>query len=126
MKHSRGSVVRLQQGVTYLGVLLLIALLGATAGGYATLATATLRQEKRLDYVAAADEIDAAILQYAQRSPGTTKQYPKALADLLNDARAAGVQRYLRQIPVNPYTGKREWALVRDAQGAILGVLRGR
>ncbi len=48
-------------------------------------------------------------------------QYPATLDDLLRDNRVPGIQRHLRQVFVDPITGKAEWGVVRVA-GRIVGV----
>jgi hypothetical protein len=41
---------------------------------------------------------------------------------LLKDARVPGLRRHLRQVYADPLTGKKEWGLVTDNQGFIVGV----
>jgi len=41
---------------------------------------------------------------------------------LLRDPRVPGVRRHLRRIYADPLTGNRDWAVVRDGQGFIIGI----
>ncbi|SEL57693.1 hypothetical protein SAMN05216359_111115 [Roseateles sp. YR242] len=49
------------------------------------------------------------------------RQYPTTLEDLLRDNRVPGIKRHLRQVFVDPVTGKAEWGLMRVG-GRIVGV----
>jgi hypothetical protein len=44
------------------------------------------------------------------------------LQDLVEDRRYITVERHLRKIYVDPITGKRDWGLITDVNGAIVGV----
>lgn len=63
-----------------------------------------------------------AIGLYYERSPGSSKQYPQKLEDLLPDERYLAVQRYLRTMYRDPMTGRREWGFVPAPGGGIMGV----
>lgn len=59
-----------------------------------------------------ADAVRTAIAAYYQRqSLAGAPQLPRSLSDLGADA-----------LPVDPWTGRADWAPVRDAQGAVIGV----
>lgn len=64
----------------------------------------------------------------APGQPGTlgavqagARQYPATLDELLQDPRTPGITRHLRQVFVDPMTGKAEWGLVRVG-GRIVGI----
>jgi type II secretory pathway pseudopilin PulG len=111
-------VVR-QRGFTYLTALFMVAII---AGGLAlagevwdTLA----KREKEAELLFAGNQYRKAIERYFVSGP--QRQYPRALEDLLKDARRPGTERYLRRLYPDPITGK-EWALVKAPDGGILGV----
>lgn len=63
-----------------------------------------------------------AIGLYYERTPGTVKQYPKKLDDLLEDKRQTSLARYLRKIYIDPLTASQKWGLVPGPDGTIMGV----
>lgn len=111
-----------QRGFTFLGVLLAVALLsvGLTATSEVWYTTAQRQRAEQGRWVA--QEFVTAIGSYYESGPGGVKRFPNQLEDLLEDRRSSGVRRHLRQIYLNPYTGKREWELVPAAGGGFSGV----
>lgn len=111
-----------QEGFTYLGLLLAIALmgLGLSAASEVWTKTAERQREEQLKWVGA--QFVQAIASYYLASPGLMKRYPIGIEDLLADKRFHYVVRHLRQIYVNPVTGKIDWELLRSPDGGIVGV----
>ena len=64
----------------------------------------------------------AAIGAYVDASPGTVKQAPRELAELLWDRRFVRLQRHLRQLYDDPLRPGQPWQVLRDADQRILGV----
>ena len=79
--------------------------------------TSTAR-EKEAELLFVGHQYRKAIERYYLSGP---QQYPRALADLLKDARRPGTERHLRKLYADPVTGK-EWGLVKAPDGGILGV----
>lgn len=77
-------------------------------------------KERRL--IAAAEEIVTALKACRDGSPGTAKDFPMALNDLMRDPRMLSDTRYLTTLPVDPITQKQEWGLVKNQNGQIVGV----
>ena len=114
--------IRSQEGFTYIGVLLAVALIGtqlALAGVVWSFAQAR-QKERELLFVG--DQFRAAISQYYLNPKGPQKEYPRRLEDLLKDPRYPGTIRHLRKIYADPITGKKKWGLVRLPNGGIVGV----
>ena len=44
------------------------------------------------------------------------------MQDLIEDRRYITIERHLRKIYVDPITGRPDWGLIKDANGAIVGV----
>lgn len=112
-----------QAGFTYVGVIVLVAIIGLV--GAATLRVGTLMQraaaeEELLEIGAAFSE---ALRSYAAATPKGQPTHPQNLGDLLKDPRFPGVKRHLRKLFVDPITGTQEWGLltVGDGKGGILG-----
>jgi type II secretory pathway pseudopilin PulG len=106
------------QGFAYLALLFIVAIMGAGLAlvGEAWHTAAMRDKEAELLYVG--DQYRKAIEHYYLAGP---RQYPRALEDLLKDARKPGTERYLRQLYPDPITGK-DWVLVRAPDGGIAGV----
>ncbi len=114
--------IRSQEGFTYIGVLLAIALIGtqlALAGVVWSFAQ-TRQKERELLFVGG--QFRTAISQYYLNPKGPQKEYPRRLEDLLKDPRYPGTVRHLRKIYADPITGKKRWGLVRLPNGGIIGV----
>jgi type II secretory pathway pseudopilin PulG len=114
--------MRTQRGFTYLGVLLAIALLGIglVAASEVWMTTAKRQRIEQLDWVG--QQYVQAIGSYYESSPGSVKTFPKSLEDLLEDRRVSFVRRHLRQLYVNPLTGKLDWELIEAPAASIRGV----
>ncbi|MBI5314677.1 MAG: type II secretion system protein [Nitrospirae bacterium] len=114
--------IRSQEGFTYIGVLLAVALIGvqlALAGVVWSFAQ-TRQKERELLFVGG--QFRTAISQYYLNPKGPQKEYPRRLEDLLKDPRYPGTVRHLRKIYADPITGKKRWGLVRLPNGGIIGV----
>lgn len=64
----------------------------------------------------------AALGSYAVATPPGLSSRPRELADLLRDDRGPAPRQHLRRLYVDPMTGKPDWAVVRAADGGIVGV----
>lgn len=99
-------------GFTYLGVIILVAIIGLV--GAATLKVDALMRraaaERELLETGAA--FSAALRSYADATPRGQPQQPPSLQELLKDPRFPGVRRHLRKIFVDPITGTAEWGIV--------------
>lgn len=111
-----------QRGFTYLGVLFLVAAMGAVLASAGTIWHTARQHEKERELLYIGAQFRKAIRQYREQSPGEVKQYPGTLDNLLEDRRHAVVRRHLRKVFVDPMTGKAEWGLLQADQGGIWGV----
>ena len=100
-----------------------IAILIAAVAFAALLATGLetyLNQERRL--VAAGHEIVVALEAYRTASPGSAKELPRDLSELLHDPRMLADKGYLTALPVDPVTQKQEWGVIKNPAEQIIGV----
>ena len=112
-----------QGGLTYIVLLLAIALHGAVLAAAGSVWHTAQKREKERELLFIGDQFRRAIRAYAQTGPGIKGQLPKTLDELLLDPRFPGTKRHLRKIFVDPVTWKAEWGLVRTPDGnGILGV----
>jgi len=118
-----GRVYR-NHGFTYLGLLIMIAIIGVTSA--ATLQVGSIAQrraaEEELLIIGAA--FQEALASYANAAPDKSqKTGPASLQDLLKDPRYPNGRRHLRKIYPDPITGTEEWGTVLSADGnSIIGI----
>ena len=108
-------------GFTYIGLLLCIAILGLSLSAFSICMHYQVRSEKEKQLLFVGGEFRSAINSYYDNSPSGVKAYPLSLQDLLLDKRVPSIRRHLRQVYLDPITGKDDWCYVRQ-QGHIIGV----
>ena len=108
-------------GFTFLGLLILIVIIGAGLAATGTLFSHAAQREKERELLFVGHEFRDAIESYYRRSPGTPA-YPKSLDDLVDDKRFPMPQHHLRRIYADPMTGKPDWLPVEAPGGGIMGV----
>lgn len=111
-----------QQGLTYLGVLLAVAILGTALAATGTVWRTARLQDNEKELLFVGNEFRKAIERYYLRSPGGAQQYPPSLEALIQDPRFPSIERHLRKIYRDPITDRNEWGLVKAPQGGIAGV----
>jgi type II secretory pathway pseudopilin PulG len=111
-----------QAGFTYVGVLILIAIMGIMAAAAGDLWRTERKRETEAELLFVGHQYRQAIGRYYDQSPGRVKTFPGRLQDLLQDPRTPGMKRHLRKLFVDPVTGSEEWGLVKGPAGEILGV----
>lgn len=114
--------MRAQRGFTYLGLLLAIALLGIGLAAASEVWTTTAQRQRleQLDWVG--QQYVQGIGSYYESSQGAAKSFPLALDDLIEDRRAPFVRRHLRQLYVNPISGRLDWEVVEASGKGIRGI----
>lgn len=112
-------------GFTYIGLLILIAVLGIGLAGTGVVFSRQAQRAKETELLFAGDQIRHAIARYYQKSPAGAKRLPETLEDLLLDQRYPATQRYLRRVYRDPMIGTKAWELVRAPDGGIIGVHSG-
>lgn len=110
-----------QRGFTYLGMLILVAIMGFGLAGFAELYSHAAQREKERELLFIGSQFRNAIESYYNKSPGA-KVYPQKLDDLVEDKRFPMPQHHLRRVYRDPMTGKAEWGLVDAPGGGIMGV----
>ena len=114
--------MRRQTGVAYIGLLLMIAMIGIVAGTAADVYQQTRQRSREKELLWIGDQYRKAIASYMAASPGGAQTYPPKLEELLLDPRFPGVRRHLRRIYPDPMTGKANWELIMAPEGGIAGV----
>lgn len=110
------------RGYTYVGVLLLLALIGLASA--LTVSVGALMQqrsnEEELLFVGA--QYANAFRTYSEATPAGQRPFPAKLEELLRDPRYPGIRRHLRRMYVDPITGASEWGHVAAPGGGLMGV----
>ena len=110
------------KGFTYLGLLFALALAGVALALAGVMWHTTARRAKEQQLLFAGSAIRDALIHYYRRSPGGMREFPRTLQDLVEDRRYITVERHLRKIYDDPQTGKRDWGLITNESGRIVGV----
>lgn len=122
MALKQSPAIRSNAGFTYIGLLILIAIMGVTLATIGTFWRTTQQRVKEQQLLFIGNQFGQAITAYYQNTPSGAVQFPKKLEDLLLDKRYPNTTRYLRKIFADPVTGTRQWGLIKGADGSIIGV----
>ena len=105
-------------GFTYIGLLLLVAMMGLALTQAAAMWHTTQQRDREEELLFVGSQFRTAIARF-YAAGGT---YPQQLEDLVKDPRYPGVRRFLRKIYRDPITGGTEWGLFKLGEGRIAGV----
>ncbi len=111
-----------ERGFTYIGVLVIVALMGIALASAGEVWHTMQKREKEQELLFVGHQFRLALKRYADHTPGKARRAPLKLAELLQDPRHPGIQRYLRKIFPDPVTGRPEWGLITGPGGEIYGV----
>jgi type II secretory pathway pseudopilin PulG len=108
-----------QRGVTYLALLLAVALVSGVLAASAQLWSTVQRREREAQLLWVGEQYRRALAAYAAAGDG---RYPQRLEDLIEDPRSAAKRRHLRRLYQDPVTRSADWALLRDERGGIVAL----
>ncbi len=111
-----------ENGFTYLGLLVIILLMGIVLAAAADVWNTSVKRDKEQELLFVGNQIRQAIKAYYEHTPPMATRYPAKLEDLLKDPRYPSTQRYLRKIYLDPINGSITWELVKGPGGEILGI----
>ena len=104
-------------GFTYLGLLILIAIIGIATQTTLILGMVMKRRIAEEQLLAIGKEFGNAFESYANTSAPGRPRYPVSLQDLLKDPRSPTIRRHLRKIYIDPLTGDDQWGEVPAIPG---------
>lgn len=110
-----------QRGFTYVGLLIIVMIMGAGLAATGTFFSHAAQREKERELLFVGHQFRAAIASYYRRSPGASA-YPKTLAELVEDKRFPMPQHHLRRLYADPMTGLPDWVVVEAPGGGVIGV----
>ena len=112
-----------QRGFTYLGLIILVAVLGLVGAAGLKLGSLLQRQAAEQALLDIGAQFSDALYSYAAATPPGLPQQPESLAELLRDPRVPQLRRHLRKLFVDPMTGRAEWGLLyQPGSHRIIGV----
>jgi type II secretory pathway pseudopilin PulG len=109
-------------GFTYIGVLVMVALMGIALAAAGQVWHTMQRRDKERELLFIGQQFRLALDRYARNTPAKGVRAPLHLDELLEDPRHPDVRRYLRKIYLDPMTGRADWGLVTGPAGEIHGV----
>ena len=99
-------------GFTYLGLIILVAILGLVGAAGLKMGSLLQRNATEQALLDIGAQFSDALGSYAAATPAGQPQQPPSLKQLLNDPRFPATRRHLRQIFVDPITGKADWGVI--------------
>ncbi len=118
--HARRAPAGSERGFAYVGVLVLIAVIGVGLMQAGLVWSKQRQRERETELLFIGSQIRLAIERYYRAPPGS--QYPRSLDALVEDKRSPSVQHHLRRLYADPMTGKPDWGIVKAPDGGIIGV----
>jgi type II secretory pathway pseudopilin PulG len=107
------------RGFTYIGLLILVVLIGLMLAAAGEVASTAARREREAQLLWVGHEYRAAIGRYWNQR----RAYPQSLQELLGNSPDTPVQvRYIRRLYPDPMTNAVDWVLVPAPGGGIMGV----
>jgi type II secretory pathway pseudopilin PulG len=118
-----GKALRREGGFTYLGLIILVAVIGLVGAATLKIDALLRRAQAEKELLETGAAFSEALRTYAEATPKGQPTQPPSLQELLKDPRFPGVRRHLRKIFVDPMTGKAEWGIVWANPGDRRGVV---
>jgi type II secretory pathway pseudopilin PulG len=114
---------RNRSGFSYLGVLILVAVMSVALIGTGRYWSTIIKRELEAELLFRGGEIRDAIASYYDNPPnGQNKTYPRHFSDLLKDPRYPNIKRHLRKRYSEPMSHGGDWVYILDATQRIKGV----
>jgi hypothetical protein len=110
-----------QGGYLLVVMMFALALFGVGLATVGQWTSEIVRRDQEAQLLRSGTEVVAAIGSYFKASPGAFK-LPTSWDDLLEDRRFIGTVRHLRRVPVDPFSHRAEWTIVRDSRGSMIGI----
>lgn len=110
-------------GFTYLGLLILMAIIGIASAATVQVGSILQRRAAEEELLDMGTAFRDALVSYANATPAGQQRSPQSLHDLLKDPRYPGMRRHLRKLFADPMTGREEWGILLSLDGkGIAGV----
>ena len=93
-------------GFTYIGLLFAIAILGFAMAAVGTMWSTAAKRDREQQLLWTGAQFRRAIASYYTNGPPGVREFPRDLADLLEDRRGPVIRRHLRRLYVDPRDGE--------------------
>jgi type II secretory pathway pseudopilin PulG len=113
---------RLQEGYLLIVLMFAIAIFGVGLSVVGRWESEIVQRQREAELLRSGAEVVAAIREYRQMTPGTANMLPMNWNDLIEDRRFLGLVRHLRRTPLDPFSNRADWAVIRDTQGFMVGI----
>ena len=107
-----------QNGFTYIGLLIGVAIMGAALAAVGTVWHTLVQREHEKDLLFIGNQFRTALNRYFL----VNQRYPMRLEFLVQDEDKLAVKRHLRKIYFDPMTNQTEWGTVKLPDGEIVGI----
>lgn len=111
--------VRITAGFTYLGLIILVAIIGLVGAALLKVDAVMRRALAEQELLDTGAEFIAALESYAAVTPPGQRPEPPSLEDLLTDRRFPVIRHHLRKIFIDPTTGRAEWGVIVRGGGVV-------
>lgn len=102
-------------GFTYLGLVILLAIMALVAAASLKAGAMVQRAAAERELLHIGGQFCDALQSYAAATPPGQPRQPPSLKELLRDPRYPGIVRHLRKVFVDPMTGRAEWGMAYAA-----------
>lgn len=103
------------RGFTYLGLLLVLAVMGPALAALGSSWSLAAQREREAELRFRGEQIREAIARYRQAQE--PRQWPRTLDDLVLDRRHDPPRHHLRRLFTDPFTGRVDWVLLAPPAG---------
>ena len=111
-----------ERGATYLLLLFALALLGASMAAVGSHWAVAAQREREAELLFRGREFSAALASWRDTAAPGEPSAPLQLEELRIDERRSSPQHHLRRLYSDPFTGRPDWVVLRDARHRIVGV----
>lgn len=110
-----------QSGVALLALLIGLVVMGLLLAATGEVWKTTVQREREKELLFIGMQFRTAIFSYRDNSPAGNREYPRTLADLLEDKRFPYPMRHIRRLYRDPMTNSDNWGLLKMGD-RIIGV----
>ncbi|MCI4429558.1 MAG: type II secretion system protein [Burkholderiales bacterium] len=110
------------KGYTLVAVLVLLAIVALGLAAVGPIWSQEAQRERERELIRIGKTYASALSSYRAASPGSLKQFPASLEELLLDTRFFGAMHHMRKLYGDPVNPTKPWGLILDETGRIVGV----
>lgn len=112
-----------QHGFTYLGLIVLVTIIGLAATAALQVGVIAQRRDAEQQLLQIGREYYEALVRYSNATPAGQSNLPPSVQDLLVDPRFPDLRHHLRKLYIDPMTGHHEWGQVLGVNASGSGIV---